>query len=155
MKRIIVLPTILSMALGFSTQASAFTCFLTLLKDSCWTDYDITVNMGNAVTGKPVLTLSVPKGKSFSRQEFTCQAGEVFNYTATFSPIFWESDKGKIFKGKRTWSLPNSIKKGDTAWNITICYPDEFSEIPLPPTANSNCQCSSQNLPPVPAPAKP
>ena len=155
MKPIIVLPAILSMALGFSSQVSAFTCFLTLVKDSCWTDYDVTVNMGDATTGKPVLTLSVPKGKSFSRQEFTCNAGQVFNYKASFSPIFWQADKGKIFPGKRTWSLPDTIKKGDTAWNITICYPSEFSEIPLPPTATANCKCDTQNLPPVPAPAKP
>lgn len=155
MKRIVVLPAILSVALGFSTQASAFTCFLTLLKGSCWTDYDVTVNMSNATTGKPVLTLSVPKGKSYGRQKFTCDAGEEFNYTATFSPIFWQADKGKVFKGKRTWLLPESIKEGDTAWNITLCYPDEFAETPLPPTATSNCQCSSKGIPPVPVPAKP
>lgn len=151
MKRI---PLVLSITLGLSGNLNAFTCFLTLVKDSCWTDYNISVDMGDATTGKPVLTLGVPKGKSYSRQEFTCQPGQVFNYKATFSPIFWQADKGKVFMGKRTWALPHKIAKGDTAWNITICYPDEFAEIPLPPSANGNCKCDTQNLPPVPAPAK-
>lgn len=123
-------------------------CFFTLVKDNCWLDYDVTVNVTDAITSKPVLTITVPKGKkSWERKTFDCQPLQSLDFVAKFSPIFWESDKGKTFKGKRTWTLPVHMEKGDTAWNITVCYPEQFTAIPLPPTAGSNCACDTKAIP--------
>ena len=154
MKRITVLSAIILSIIGIP-EASAFTCFLTLVKNSCWVDYNVNVDVTDASTSKSILTGTVLKGKLWSRTKFACEAGQAFNYTATFSPIIWESDKGKHYPGKSTWSLPAEIKKGDTAWNITVCYPEEFSEVPYPITNVTKCVCNNQNLPPVPAPEKP
>ncbi len=145
MKKIILL----SIALAFSPAASAHTCFFTLVKDSCWTNYDVTVDVTNASTSKSLFNISVPKGKSWTRKKFSCDAAESFNYSATFSPVFWQADKGKHFSGKRTWTLPQKMKQGDTAWDITVCYPEQFSEVPLPPTADSKCNCDTQSIPAV------
>lgn len=155
MKSLRVLPVILSIAVIFSSEASAFTCFLTLAKDSCWTEYDVKVDVIDILTNKTVISAIAPTGKSWNRQEFACQPGQTFKYIATFSPIFWESDKGKQYSGTRTWTLPKEIKKGDTAWNITVCYPEQFAEVPFPPTAKGNCVCDARKIPPVVAPKNP
>lgn len=151
----IVLPALLSMTLGVSSSAFSFHCFLTVMKDSCWTDYNVTVVAMDSDTNKPAATITIPKGQSWGRQEFNCQPKETLNYLATFSPVFWKQDEGKQYSGKRTWSLPEQIQKGMTAWNITVCYPEQFAEVPLPPTAGGNCTCDARNIPPVVAPKTP
>lgn len=155
MKRMTRISIILLPLVGICQDASAFNCFFTLVKNSCWENYDVNVDVVDADNGKRVLVGNVPKGKLWSRTKFTCQPGESFNYTAYFSPIIWAADKGKHYPGKSTWSLPPEIKKGDTAWNITVCYPEEFSEVPYPETNAVSCKCDNQHLPPVPIPEKP
>ena len=110
--------------------------------------------MTDADNGKPILSLTVPKGKAWNRQKFDCETGESLTYLASFSPVFWDADKGKQFPGKKSWKLPDKMAKGDTAWNITVCYPEEFAEVPLPPTAKGGCNCDARKIPPVVAPEK-
>ncbi len=145
------MPKMLMMLLGlcFSVQVQAFPCFLTLVKDSCWTNYNLMVSVINGNTGKLVTAASVPQGTSWARQPFDCQPAEGLSFTATFTPAFWESDSGKIYAAKHDWFLPKAIVKGDTAWNITMCYPRDFSEVPLPPDAGGNCKCNTDIIPPI------
>lgn len=154
MKRIACLSIIL-MGLSFSFEALAFTCYFTLVKNSCWKNYDVTVELMNASSSKSMVKTTAPKGKDWIRTQFTCEPNQAFNYHATFLPIIWDADKGKVYPGKSTWSLPPQIKKGDTAWNITMCFPEEFAEVPYPLDATGNCKCDNQHLPPVTAPEKP
>ena len=139
------------MVLGWvlSMQLHAFPCFLTMVKDSCWANYSVTVDVLNAGTGKPITTIIIPQGKSWTRQQFSCEPKDVMSLKATFTPVFWENDATKIYPSKRDWSLPETIAKGDTAWSITMCYPADFSEVPLPPDANGHCICNTQEIPPV------
>jgi len=134
----------------FTLHVHAFPCFLTMVKDSCWTNYTLTVTVTNANTEATVATVIVPQGQSWVRQAFTCQPGDDLSLKATFTPVFWESDEGKVYPALRDWKLPDTVNKGDTAWNITVCYPEAFSEVPLPPDASSNCKCATDNIPPVP-----
>ncbi len=73
-------------------------------------------------------------------------------YCDQFSPVFWEQDEGKIYSGIHDWHLPKSIKKDEKAWNITVCYPKDFSAVPMPPEAKSQCGCIRDNIPPVEPP---
>ena len=129
-------------------QAHAFPCFITMVKDSCWTQYNVQVSI-NSATGKVVATSSIPEGKSWDRQEFSCQPEETLSLNASFTPVFWQADTGKIYASRHNWSLPQEIKKGVTAWNITVCYPRDFAEVPLPPGAGTNCKCVTDTIPPV------
>lgn len=140
---------ILLLGVGFTVQVQAFPCFLTMVKDSCWGDYNVTVVATDGSTGKQITTVVVPQGQSWSRVQFDCQPAEAISFIATFTPVIWESDKGKSYAAQRQWTLPEVIKQGDTAWNITMCYPAEFSEVPLPPTANNNCKCNTDDIPAV------
>ena len=132
-----------------SIKAQAFPCFLTMVKDSCWTEYNLTVAVTNGTTGQPITTVIVPEGQSWARQQFTCQPADTISLSATFTPVFWESDKGKTYPARHSWTFPQTVAAGDTAWNINVCYPLEFSEVPLPPQAGGNCKCDIDSIPPV------
>lgn len=134
----------------FSISVQAFPCFLTLVKDNCWTNYNVSVGATNATTGKLITTVTVLQGKSWTRQAFDCEPAEAISFVASFSPVFWENDVGKTYAALRDWRLPEAIATGDTAWNITLCYPGQFSEVPLPPDASGTCACKTDDIPPIP-----
>lgn len=140
---------ILSLILSSSLWAN-ITCYYTLVKDSCWTKYDVSVDVMDAVSAKVLTTVTVPAGKSWMRQTFPCDAGQKLMYRAQFSPVFWESDKGKTYIAKNYWSLPNTINPGDSAWNVTVCYPNDFAQVPLPPDVSGNCSCNLDDIPTIP-----
>jgi len=140
---------ILLYSLCLSGNIWAFPCFVTFVKDTCWTNYNVTITVINAMTAKELVTITVPEGESWARGNFNCQPGEPLAASAVFSPIFWQQDEGKKYVMQQQITLPEQISHGDTAWNINICYPAEFAEVPLPPDATSTCQCKTKDIPPV------
>ena len=140
---------ILLQGMLFAMQAQAFPCFITMVKDSCWTDYNLTVVVTDPATEKALATVNVVQGTSWARAKFDCQPKESLSMQASFTPVFWETDTGKTYAARRNWSLPETIKKGDTAWNITVCYPKEFAEVPFPPNVGGNCNCDTDTIPPI------
>lgn len=138
--------------LSFSMKMYAFPCFLTMVKDQCWDKYTITINVMNSKKDESIMNVIIPQGQSWVRQPFDCEPAESITLHAQFSPVFWEKDEGKIYSGIHDWQLPESIKKDEKAWNITVCYPKDFSAVPLPPEAKSQCGCIRDNIPPVEPP---
>ena len=142
---------ILMLSLGGVTGAFAFPCFLTLVKDSCWAqNYDVTVDVADGVSGKNLVSVFVPRGTSFGRQKFVCTPGQTLTFSAFFAPIFWQSDTGKHYPAIHTWTLPAKAKPTETAWNISLCYEQDFSGVPFPPDAEGNCICDMSKIPPIP-----
>ncbi|KTD67590.1 periplasmic protein [Legionella santicrucis] len=133
-----------------SSPLWAFTCYYTLVKDNCWTKYNVTVEVIDAATEKVLLTPTVPAGKSWVRETFTCSAAESLMFRARFSPVFWESDKDKTYNSKRFWPMPSAINPGDSAWNVSVCYSSDFAQVPLPPESTGDCKCDFDNIPAIP-----
>ncbi|WP_173236801.1 hypothetical protein [Legionella antarctica] len=140
---------IVSLGLSCSCVVWSFPCYYTLVKDSCWTKYNVSVDVIDPVTSSKLLTVTVPSGKSWVRETFDCHAAQGLIYIAKFNPVFWKNDAGKTYQGLRNWFLPGAINPGDTAWTIPVCYPKDFSEVPLPPEADGNCKCDFSVIPPV------
>jgi len=132
-----------------SFQIYAFPCFITMVKDSCWTKYNVTVDVFNASSDKPVAKVIIPAGTSWAREEFSCEPQEKLGFRAQFTPVFWEQDAGKTYDAQHYWTLPEKISQDETAWNLTICYPAEFSAVPFPPEGSGNCKCDKASIPPV------
>ncbi|HBI21267.1 MAG TPA: hypothetical protein DDY37_01545 [Legionella sp.] len=130
-------------------QAHAFPCFITVVKDNCWTDFDVKVTATNALNQKVLAVVRIPKGKSWARQELVCEPQQTIQFSAVFSPVFWESDTHKVFFSKRYWSLPGKIEEGIKAWGIDICFSDFFAEVPLPPEGSGHCACDMTAIPPI------
>jgi len=141
---------IFTLSFIFANSLWAFTCYYTLVKDSCWTQYNVSVEVIDAKTQKVIINPSIPAGTSWVREKFTCSPAQSFMFRAQFAPIFWENDKGKTYSSKRFWPMPNTINEGDSAWDIPVCYPADFSQVPLPPTATGNCKCDFSTIPAIP-----
>ena len=131
-------------------QCFGFSCYVTLAKDNCWTQYDVTVNVVDASGDKILATIDIPKGQSWGRAPFTCQPNQELKFRAVYSPVFWDSQKGVVYHEKQYLTLPSTIVKSkEVAWNIPVCFAQAFAEIPLPPDAKGNCQCDFTAIPPV------
>ena len=129
------------------TQAHGFQCYITMIKDSCWSSYDVNVDLIDVATEKVLASMTMPKGKSWDRKEIVCQPKQMVKLKATFSPAFWEKDAGKVYYGKRFWSFPEEIKKDDKAWNMVICYANDIDGVPLPPDVSGQCVCEKKDIP--------
>lgn len=132
------------------TQSFAFPCYFTLVKDSCWTNYEVTVQVIDTDTQRQILTATIPKGKSWLRQPFSCQPAQKINYTATFKPVIWEHEADKVYSAKRYWMLPDAIRPDQSAWEVSVCFPAAFSTVPYPPDASGNCVCDFASIPAIP-----
>ncbi|MFT4058123.1 MAG: hypothetical protein QM652_01090 [Legionella sp.] len=142
---------LLSLSGIVSSPIWAITCYYTLAKDNCWLKYNVSVDVMDAVSAKVLTTVTIPAGQAWSRVTFPCETnGQKLLYHAQFSPLIWESEKGKIYVSKNYWSLPNGVKPGDSAWNVSVCYPSDFSEVPLPPEATNTCKCDFSSIPEIP-----
>ncbi|TAL66485.1 MAG: hypothetical protein EPN84_00275 [Legionella sp.] len=139
---------ICSLVLLFSPAGWAFTCYYNLAKGSCWGNYDVTVNVIDTEKSTVLLTVQIPKGKFWVQQQFPCDPAQKLMYQAKFNPVFWESDKNKVYSALRYWFMPGEINSGDSAWTIPVCFPKDFAEVPLPPDAPSgDCPCDFSTFP--------
>lgn len=141
----------------FSTQSFAFPCIVTLVKDRCWSKYEVTIDVKDAEKNQSMVLLTVPKGKSWVRGNFTCEPNQKLSYSATFTPAIGKSTTGHVYQTQSILALPAAPKAGEQAWVIPVCYPAQFAEVPLPLTAELNCGCdfdSVPSIPPVQLPAK-
>jgi hypothetical protein len=135
--------------LSLAAQAYSFPCYITIIKDNCWTNYDVTVQVDDVMVDKPITSIVIPSGEAWTRYEFSCQEKQTLQFTAAFSPVIWDKDEDRKYKSKRFWSYPEIIRQGDTAWNMTVCYPQDFAEIPMPPDVSGACTCDKKIAPPV------
>jgi hypothetical protein len=141
--------TLFLLSAFFSYQAFAFPCYVTVMKDNCWKNYNVTVDMEDTSTEKSLVSVVISDQESWARGKFDCHPKQTFKLLGQFTPAFWASDEGKVYYGKRYWSLPEQI--GDNvAWHMKLCYPSDFSEVPLPPDASGACQCDPSVITPIP-----
>lgn len=145
----IIRTLVLSLAVICSSPSWSFLCYYTLAKDSCWTKYNVSVDIIDALKEKKITTINIPAGTSWTQETFECTPAQSLIYIAQFNPVFWESDKGKSYKGLRNWSLPAAINPTDRAWTIPVCFPADFAEVPLPPGADSQCKCDFSVVPEI------
>lgn len=131
-------------------QAHAFDCYLTIVKDSCWKDYTVTVVANDANHDDQLVEIIVPQGQSFAREKFSCKVGQTLSLNAKFSPEFWLGDEKKTFPALRYWKLPDNIESGISGWNVTVCFPKWFANVPMPPKTSSNCKCDTDHIPTLP-----
>lgn len=142
---------VLVLGLAASSSVWSFNCYFTLVKDNCWLKYNVNVRVIDASTEKEVLSVSVPAGQAWARETFACSPKQSLTYLASFTPVIWESEKGKVYNSVTNWILPDTIKPGDKAWTISVCYPKSFVQVPMPPEATSSCACDFSAVPPIPA----
>jgi hypothetical protein len=135
------------MGLGCVSASAAFNCYLTVAKDNCWKNYNASVSVIDASSGKILQTVKVASQHDWQRLPFTCQPGQNLNFQSSFSPSIWQGDKGVVYPAKKYKLLPKEPAVGQTAWEVSICYSHDFSGVPIPPESNGNCVCDMKSIP--------
>ena len=130
--------------IGYTAQ-----CTMTLVKASCWKDFDVTMNVYSSENDKLLVSVSAPKSTSFGRATFECKPMQSLSMTSTYSPVIWDADKGKVYKAIRFWVLPREEPPEGTIWEVKVCFPKQFSDVPLPQGDVNNCTCDMSALPPL------
>lgn len=128
----------------FSLNTMAFKCYITLIKSDCWKDYNLEVEFRDELTDREVVhAFKLAKGEMWARKKFECHTKQGIRYKATFEPYIWQEQEGKSYPSKRIWFLPATEEKGVAAWNMPICFPNNFASVPMLPNVNKHCNCSS------------
>lgn len=127
----------------------AFPCFMTVVKGACWRNYEVNVSITDPLYKKEFATVTIPKGKLWGRSSFNCEPGLAFSYKAFFNPPIWADDEKKPYFARERHNLPQAPNPTESGWNILVCYPKDFSEIPYPPDAHEKCDCDFRTVPPV------
>ncbi len=130
-------------------QSYAYPCYITVVKDTCWLKYNVSVDAVDVSNGTLLTTLTMPKGTSWARQKIDCQGKQVVMFKSTYSPVFWEGDEGKLYAAKRYWSFPEKIEPGEAALNMRVCFSTDFAEVSLPPDASGHCGCDMTSIPEI------
>jgi len=129
----------------------ALPCVVTLVKNTCWGDYEVHIELRNIMSGL-LADAVIPKNQYWTRVTFDCQSKQTVKAFAAFTPAIFAKDEGAFFNAKRFWLLPPEDPKAGSAWTFTIRFPDDFSNIPQPLTGGgNNCTYDSQ-IPPVKVP---
>ena len=136
--------------LVYAVPNYAFTCYATLIKDSCWLPYEVTIHIIDVQQRQEMTSVKADKGQSWARVKFDCEPGLKMLYKAEYKPVFWQSEVGRSYFAKNYWSLPMTVDKDTSAWEVQIFYPRNFSEIPFPPDAVGNCKYNLQAIPVIP-----
>lgn len=139
--------SLLVLGLLISFEAWSLTCYITMAKDNCWKDYNVSVEVRSGETTKQIMVLDIPKGKNFARQSFECKPRDTFYYVATFSPVIWERQTGQKYQAKRIWMIPFNIPSDYVLWEVKACYAEDFAQVPIPPEGNADCRCDFSNIP--------
>ena len=117
-------------------------CKVMLIKNSCWKDYDVTINIIDFKSRQSLQTVELKKGDNYAEQAFECVPLVTYSATATFSPPIWEEDKGKAYGASQVWNAPPALAEGMQAWAISMCFPNDFTGVPAPLGEVSNCECT-------------
>jgi hypothetical protein len=133
----------------FAVNAMAFPCFITMIKGKCWKNYSVKIDVLDSVDNSVLMSIDVPKEKSWERLYFDAKPKQRFILQATYSPSFWATEKDVKYHAKRYWALPEKLKTGIIAWNVDVCFPDDFSGVPMPPDAGQDCSCDKKDIPAV------
>lgn len=128
-------------------QALAFPGEIEVVKEACWKDYDVQIKVIDGRTSNVLYTLDLPKGKERASLKTEISPRQEFYFRATYSPVFWESDKNKTYLGKKYISAPAALSSTEHRWSMFLCFGRDFKSIPLPPKTDGHCPCPAHQLP--------
>lgn len=136
-------------------QAHALPCYITVAKDNCWTKYNVKIDVVDVTNQNVLASMSMPQGTSWARQEIVCQPEQTVMLKATFLPVIWEADAGRVYSGARYWSFPRQVENADadaSVMSMSICFSGDFEEVSFPPDSSGHCSCDLKSIPAIKQP---
>lgn len=129
--------------LGFSSSlvARPFDCDIRLTKSNCWYDREVRVQVINGANLEVETMHTISADKKYLVIPLNCNKVHRFTLKAAFDPPIWDDDKGRWFNSQRMWVVPNFIPVEQKQWVAEVCFPDDFSGVPLPLEDFTQCEC--------------
>src|SRR3990167_581840 len=127
------------------TQVNAATCYVDVVKDTCWTNYNLALTVINTESGSAIASITVTQGIPWVRVKFPCTHNQTLGFQARYSPVIWQGTENQVYSGQNYWQLSSSTTD---AQYTALCFGRDFSEVTFPVTGDGKCQCNMQNIPP-------
>lgn len=127
----------------------AIECYVTLLKDKCWSGYQVHMTIENLKSLNKVIDLDVGPNQTWARKKFDCEASQVLKKSVSFTPAIWDSEKGKIYQNNFMTRLPDTKPAQGVIWSMEVCFPKNFSQVPTPIKNMNDCGCDKTNVPEI------
>lgn len=126
---------------------STYPCLLRFMKTNCWKGHQITVQAIDTGTQKNIGDPVVLTKDSFEIDvDIPCQPNQSISFTATTLPAVWGSSATTSYPSTHFWQSPKGLPPKATQWVVSLCFASDFSSVPLPLTAEANCQCNFKPL---------
>lgn len=120
---------------------STFTCQMHVAKGKCWRDFDVVVRVLDATSEQVLADAALGKNIMAVKKDFPCKPLQPITFNASYAPELWQGDSDRRFYAKGRWSTPAELSKDAKAWVIKICYPAQFTQLPLPKSFGEGCAC--------------
>ncbi len=127
----------------------AASCLLTAVKPACWANYTVFINILDAQTQRKLTDITLSTDKLWNRVRFECEPGQRLAYQASFKPAIWQGQEHAIYQAQKFWLLPTNKALPAQTWEIQLCFPTAFAEVPMPPLGNQPCACDFKAIPTV------
>lgn len=123
-----------------------YPCQVRLIKTDCWKDVEVTVIAKDSETHKNIGGPIVLAKDSFeTMQSLPCQPSQTMNFSATVLPTAWEG-VNTVYPSINFFNSPSKLPKNAEKWIVSLCFPDDFSSVPLPLSSNKTCRCHFEEL---------
>lgn len=117
-------------------------CQLQFAKANCWHNYQVNLSILDAVNLQEITALQLDSDELSVSSSFNCTSNQLITFTTDFSPAIWEDQQNRHYPAKTIWNVPSDLDSDNTTWEINLCFSDDFSGVPLPPSGNLvNCRC--------------
>lgn len=126
-------------------DAAPIKCEIQIIKNSCWLDREVVVQLIDSAHASVYETFKLPINKDSLVQSFNCSHLERFNFAARFSPPLWKNQEVRSYPSKNVWHAPQNLPENVEKWVISLCFSDDFAGVSLPMGAK-NCECRLPEL---------
>lgn len=121
---------------------SGHACYVQLLKAQCWGDYQVNVQIIDAMTATAKDSIALAANAFAVKHAIECGNYEHITFAAHFSPSLWEGEEDTWYQAKRVWVVPDDLPPSTVEWGVTLCFPHDFISVPLLPSGNiQDCPC--------------
>ncbi len=131
----------------WASQTMAYQCALTVTKDVCWKDYQITVYLKTYANkkNKPKKLFTIGKNKMKVKKKFACHPKQKVAFSVSVSPAIWTGSDKDRYKSKSVWLTPENIED-DATWELSLCLSKDFKAVPMPLVEKpQNCHCPAKS----------
>lgn len=140
--------TTLLILIGLSQATHALQCEIEIVKMPCWENYNVKIELYASSNSSSKRTIVLRKKSQDRPAVFNakttldCKRGDAIKYFALFNPPIWDNQKGDVqVVAEKLLGVSQALPDAVTISQMTLCYPDDFKDVPYPMEYTPKCNC--------------